>query len=104
VAEGDTEDFMKEDVSFVCFVFFCMSLCTSLYDAMTVIVFIFQPYPQGPFHLFEEGVMTTHAKMFSFDGALVLMVPLISSFFVMAPSCRNAHSPFHQVAHHTFQM
>jgi hypothetical protein len=34
VAEGETEDLVKEEVVFGWFAFFCMSLYTSLYGAM----------------------------------------------------------------------
>jgi hypothetical protein len=35
MAEGETEDFVKNEVVFGVFAFFCMSLHTSFYGAMT---------------------------------------------------------------------
>jgi len=95
--EEAIEDLVKEDVIFNCLVFSCLSICNSLGGALTVVISFFQPYTQGPSHIFKEGVMTTYTKIFSFGGALVLMIPLISSFMLMPSNCMNAHSPVHQL-------
>jgi hypothetical protein len=95
MVEEETEDLVKEDVIFDCFVFSCLSICNSLYGEITVVSF--QPYTQDPSHVFKEGLMTVDTKIFPFDGAVVLMIPLMSSFILMPTSCMNAHSPVHQL-------
>lgn len=72
-----TGGLVKEDSIFDCPVFSCLSICNSLVRALTVVI-SFQPYTQGPSHVFKEGVMTSYTKIFPFDGTLVLMIPLIS--------------------------
>jgi hypothetical protein len=71
--EEAIEDLVKEDAIFDCLVFSCMFICTSLGGALTVVI-SFQPYTQGPSHIFKEGVMITYTKIFSFDGTLVLVI------------------------------
>ena len=95
--EEATEDLVKGDAIFNCLVFSCLSICNSLGGAVTVVISFFQPYTQGPSHVFKGGVMTTYTKIFSFNGALVLMIPLISSFVLMPSNCMNAHSPVYQL-------
>jgi hypothetical protein len=97
MVEEATEDFVKEDAVFDCLVFSCLSVCNSLGGALTVVISSLQPYTQGPSHVFKEGVMTTYTKIFSFDGAVVVMIPLISSFVLMPTNCMNAHPLVHQL-------
>jgi hypothetical protein len=56
-----TEDLVKEDVIFDCFVFSCSSIRNSMCCAVTVIS-SFQPNTQSPSHVFKEEVMATFKK------------------------------------------
>jgi hypothetical protein len=97
MVEEATGDLVKEDAIFDCLVFSCSSICNSLGGSLMVVISFFQPYTQGPSNVFKEGVVTTYTKIFSFDGALVLMIPLISSFVLIPSNCMNAHSPVQQL-------
>jgi len=51
MAKQDRENMEEKNLTFDCFVFFCMSLYTSLYGAMTAPMSLLQPHTQGPTHL-----------------------------------------------------
>jgi len=66
MVEEATEDLVKEDAIFDCLVFSCLSICSSLGGALTIVISFFQPYTQGASHVFKGGVMTTYTKNFFF--------------------------------------
>jgi len=102
--EEATEDLVKGDAIFNCLVFSCLSICNSLGGAVTVVISFFQPYTQGPSHVFKGGVMTTYTKIFSFNGALVLMIPSDLFICVDAIELHECSFPCLPAVHHTSQM
>ena len=68
---------VKKVVIFDCCTFFCMSLYTSWYCAITATITVFQPCTLSHFLLFEKRAIIMYTRTFVHGGALAILLPFI---------------------------
>ena len=82
---------VKKVVIFDCCTFFCMSLYTSWYGAITTTITIFQPCALSHFLLFEKRAIIMYTtRTFVHGGALAFLLPFIfldktNHYFIYTP-------------------
>jgi hypothetical protein len=83
MAEGKTEELVKNIAISDCFAFCLMSSYTNFYGVMAVSIVIFQPHTQGNFHPLKERVMITYTRYVHTRWGIDLNASLILSLFLL---------------------